>query len=85
MPDRGGCEGLRHSVRDGCIQGRSRSYPEPVEFLLVLFFILELSLYIFLNIFKFFIEFTGIEKEDIISTFDQFLGTLSLSKNLSLA
>ena len=38
MPDRGGCKGLGHSIRDGCIQGRSRSYPEPVEFLLVYFF-----------------------------------------------
>lgn len=31
-----------YSVRDGCIQGRSRSHPEPVEFLLVHFFILEI-------------------------------------------
>ena len=38
MPDLRGCEGLRHSVRDGSIQGRSRSHPEPVEFLLVYFF-----------------------------------------------
>ena len=84
MPDRGSCEGLGYSVRDGRIQGRSRSYPEPVEFLLVLFLFWNIIIYIS-HIFKFFVEFVGIEKEDIISTFDQFLGTLSLSENLSLA
>ena len=84
MPDRGSCEGLGYSVRDGRIQGRSRSYPEPVEFLLVLFLFWNIIIYIS-HIFKFFVEFAGIEKEDIISTFDQFLGTLSLSENLSLA